>query len=267
MKDEMITTDYCGEFGFELQLVVPYAYWCHKHGKLEKTISSKKSGCLYYFSPSHEQKYQKRQYMKVTDGLNETPHVKELNYAQWIPPPYKEIYGKHPLIRMRQPLCIIHNKFTQEWGSQPINFISLETLNNLIVMLKPKYKIIYVNPRNSYITNDEQRKFFLDDRTVLRNHSEVINANKLYSVEFSRKMDFNEFQFRLHAQCSHFISTQGGNSVIASYFGGKNIILAKKGQELKCDSYEGHYRKYSNCDIHVVKTDDLLLKKVKELYV
>ena len=53
----------------------------------------------------------------------------------------------------------------------------------------------------------------------------------------------------IHANCNNFISVQGGNAVLASYFGGTNIIYAREGSELSCDSYNGHYKKYSNCNV------------------
>ena len=37
------------EFGIELALVVPYAYWLHTQGKLDKVITSKGMKPFYYF--------------------------------------------------------------------------------------------------------------------------------------------------------------------------------------------------------------------------
>ena len=79
----------------------------------------------------------------------------------------------------------------------------------------------------------------------------VIDGNKLYekTKEKYNINNFNHFQLLIHSNCNNFISVQGGNCVLASYFGGTNIIYAKKGQELSCDSYNGHYKKYSNCNV------------------
>ena len=79
----------------------------------------------------------------------------------------------------------------------------------------------------------------------------ILDGNELYK-EVKDKYNisnFNHFQLLLHSNCDHFISVQGGNSVLASYFGGTNIIFAKKGKELKYGAYDGHYKKYSNCNI------------------
>jgi len=42
------------------------------------------------------------------------------------------------------------------------------------------------------------------------------------------------------------VSVQGGGSILASLGGGTNIILAKKGQELKCNAYNNWYHKLGN---------------------
>ena len=63
----------------------------------------------------------------------------------------------------------------------------------------------------------------------------------------------------LHSNCEHFISVQGGNCVLASYFGGTNIIFARAGAELSCNAYNGHYKRYSNCNVlHHNNYKDLL---------
>lgn len=45
-------TRYFGEFAFELQTVIPYAYWLHRNGLLEVTQACADTKCLYYFSRS-----------------------------------------------------------------------------------------------------------------------------------------------------------------------------------------------------------------------
>ena len=48
------------EFGVELILSVPYAYWLHEQGKLEKVITSKGMKPFYYFCDNVEEKYNYR---------------------------------------------------------------------------------------------------------------------------------------------------------------------------------------------------------------
>ena len=37
------------EFGIEMALALPYAYWLHEQGELEKVITSKGMKPFYYF--------------------------------------------------------------------------------------------------------------------------------------------------------------------------------------------------------------------------
>ena len=50
------------EFGYELQLVIPYAYYLYKNNLLNKTTSSFLTRELYYFSKNHKEKYKLRGY-------------------------------------------------------------------------------------------------------------------------------------------------------------------------------------------------------------
>lgn len=242
-------TDCKCEFGYELQLVIPYAYYLHKNNLLKKSISSYMTKELYYFSKNHEMKYQKRIDGSKTTAPNKTPHVKELNYDKYIPPPYKSIY-KNEYFVFNKPLLIIHNKYNLEWGNPPENFIDKITLNVIFHFLSNKYTIIYLRPKSKNIISDNSKIYDLNESDLLKSYN-IINGNDLYekTKEKFNINNFNHFQLLIHANCDKFVSVQGGNSVLASYFGGTNIIYARKGGELKCGAYNGHYKKYSNCNI------------------
>ena len=239
--------DSCCEFGYELQLVIPYAYYLHTQNRLTATTSCKFTKELYYFSPDHTETYSKRS--NRLDVPNTTPHVLELQYDQWCPPPYKEIF-KNSIVVTEKPLLIIHNKYTTEWGEPPVNFINKATLAEICRMCSAKYSIVYIRPATTHIVGDNQPMHELGESDILAAYN-VIDGNALYSrMKDSHSIrNFNHFQLLLHANCEKFISVQGGNCVLASYFGGTNIIYAKRGSELIHKSYEGHYRKYSGCNI------------------
>ena len=48
------------EFGCELVLGIPYAYWLHKNNQLEKVITSKGMKPFYYFCDNVEEKFEFR---------------------------------------------------------------------------------------------------------------------------------------------------------------------------------------------------------------
>lgn len=236
------------EFGYELQLVIPYAYYLYKNNLLNKTTSSFFTKELYYFSKNHQEKYNKRR--DVNPNVpNKSPHLKELNYEKYIPPPYKNIY-KNNYFLYNKPLLIIHNKFNKEWKKPPINFIDKNTLIEIFKFCSNKYTIVYIRPKSNNIIMDNSDIYNLDETDILSLYN-VIDGNELYEKykEEYNINNFNHFQLLIHSNCNHFISVQGGNSVLASYFEGTNIIFAKSGSELKCDSYNGHYKKYSNCNV------------------
>jgi hypothetical protein len=251
------------EFGYELQLVIPYAYYLHKKNLLDKTISSFMTRELYYFSKNHEEKYKTRT-PNHPNVPNINPHVKELNYAEYVPPPYKSIF-KNNYFLSDKPLLIIHNKYNEEWGGRPINFINKETLSAIFNHCK-KYRIIYLRPQKNIVT-DNSAVFSLDESNLLDLYK-VIDGNKLYENIKNRYNinNFNHFQLLIHSNCNHFISVQGGNCVLASYFGGTNIIYAKHGSELKCGSYNGHYKKYSNCKILHANNYNDFIRLIKTNY-
>jgi len=128
------------EFGYELQLVIPYAYYLFKNNMLKKTVSAKYTKELYYFSINHCEQYTTRNF-SLPDVPNKTPHVKELDYTKYVPPPYKEIYTNNYFV-YDKPLLIIHNKFNEEWGKPPINYINKETLEEIFDFCSTKYTVI-----------------------------------------------------------------------------------------------------------------------------
>ena len=62
------------EFGIELTLVVPYAYWLHTQNKLEKVITSKGMRSFYYFCDDVEEKYTTRTVDNSAAGLDNIPN-------------------------------------------------------------------------------------------------------------------------------------------------------------------------------------------------
>lgn len=236
------------EFGYELQLVIPYAYYLYKNNLLKKTTSCLLTKELYYFSKNHEEKYKNRRY-NLPNVPNNTIHVKELNYDKYLPPPYKSIYANSYFV-FEKPLCIIHNKYNKEWNGKPINFINKETLNEIFKLLHNKYTIIYIRAKCSHIVGDNSEIYDLKEYDLCDLYN-IIDGNTLYEKTKEKYCinNFNHFQLLIHANCENFISVQGGSAIFASYFGGTNIIYAKEGGELICGSYDGHFKKMSNCNI------------------
>jgi len=257
-----IKIQYFGEFGYELISVIPYAYWLFMNNKLNKTESVSDTHCLYYFSPRHKEVRIDRKDIGLQHFPINNIHISNLDTSQWIPPPYRKIYQNNKFV-WNKPSLVISNKHSIEWKGQPTNYISLEVLHQILSLLNDKYQIVYNRPTNKQIVNDNQDILEYDDYVIINKYfPEVTTMLKLH--EKNKDLTFNALQLMTYANCNNFISVQGGGSVLASYFGGTNIIYAKKGSELGVNAYQNWYNKFSSCRvIHVDNYEDLISKIAK----
>ncbi len=254
---------YDGEFGYELLLQVPYANYLFKAGRLRSTLGLSDTHALYFFSPDHQEVKGSRSCSPYR-GWNRTPHSQFI-FRQWLPPDFRSYYQNSEFV-FEKPICIIHNKYTMEWGEPPVNFISLQVLSSLFESLSKRFQIIYIRPGGSKFTcSDHQATFEFADFDLIKSNfpsvktlQDLLDQNPAYS--------WNDLQFKLHSNCQHFISVQGGNSVLASYFGGTNIIFAKKGQELVVNAFDRLYPKLSGCNIYSFNDEILFESAVLEHY-
>jgi hypothetical protein len=245
------------EFGYELIAVIPYAYWLHSKGQLKKTISGRDTSCLYYFSPDHEEVDEKRHWnnMRKLDVPNKDIHVPKLDKARWLPPELARHYHNNSTRNLGFDLAVC-NKYVSEWFGPPVNFIDCETLNTIFENNKDK-NILYNRLRDPSL-EDHAKQYELADDEVVKSHSHVTTIQELIK---KWNCGYNEAQLNAYGFTDRFISVQGGLSVLCSYFGGKNTIYAKRGQELMCGSYKW-YKDFSGCEVDVV-TDLNELEKIK----
>lgn len=251
----MTDLNYQGEFGYELAGVIPYAYHLYINNKLGRTTSSKDTKCLYYFSKDHQEVYLNR----VSGDLREFPmrtlHREKLDKSQWVPPPYKEIY-KNNIFLFDKPICVISNKYNFEWNENPVNFLSIETIISIINKLKDKYQIIYNRPEN-IIVDDAELIEFNDKEEIKKIEGVILIEDLLKEYNYN----INELQLMVFANTNKFISVQGGNSILSSYFGGENHIYAVKGGELESGSFKW-YNEFSGCKICIYNDYKKLIESI-----
>jgi hypothetical protein len=266
-------TQYFGEFAFELLAVVPYAYWLHRQGRLAYTISTGDTRSLYYFSPHHEERPVPRRYVPITEyplgrggvlRYDRKAFPATLDNARWLPPPYKSIFSDDRFRWSREP-CIVCNKFSDEhylWHHGPANFIDTGTLLALIGRLRTRYQVIYVRPRASDIVNDHQTIMEQGDiEAVARAYPDVVTIQQLRAEH--PDLGFNELQLRLFASCERFVSVLGGISYLASYFGGTNVVLARRGWEVACGAYQRWFHRFSGARVVAADSSRELLRTVE----
>ena len=269
-------TQYFGEFGFELLAVVPYAYWLHLQGRLERTIGGLDTRCLYYFSENHEERSVERHYVPITEypigerawprGYDLAAFPSVLDTRKWVPPPYREAFRDGRFCWNRD-ICILSNKvsdeqFPNESLGAPTNFIGTEVLLRLIGMVRDRYQVIYNRPRASDIATDHQTIHEIGDiEAVKRTFPDTVTIQELHARYPA--LSFNELQLRLYSGCCRFVSVLGGSAYLASYFGGTNIVLARRGWEVDCGAYQRWFDCFSGARVVAIGSDRELAQAVE----
>ncbi|HEU5079354.1 MAG TPA: hypothetical protein VFT72_09075 [Opitutaceae bacterium] len=255
------------EFGPELKYYLPYAYWHHRNGTLSSTRSFQDTRSLYFFSPNHTEHEGSRRYILDPNVPNSEDHNFNYNFHRWARVPLKETYQNRLRFAFEKPLVVISNKYNDEWGKGPINFLSPEFLEKLIRTLSSRYSVVYNRPSSQMIASDHNDVQDWDEKRSLRqNHPALHFAEDLFAAHKSECPSFNEFQLSLYAQCTRFISVQGGNSVLASYFGGTNLIFQRQGQEIFFRELETIYPRLAGTACFGFADYDSLYRAVEQHY-
>ncbi|SEI99566.1 hypothetical protein SAMN04487995_2936 [Dyadobacter koreensis] len=257
-----------GEFAPELQFVLPFAYWHHKNGTLKNTFSSKYTKELYFFSPNHEERFETR-----TNEGNYNYEMPRILYSQdydmskWLPVPLKETYQNNVYV-YEKPILIIANRYNMEWDGPPVSYYSIEMLTYMLDRLKDKFTIIYNRPRPQNITMDNSDIYDMDEfEWLAKEYPQVILMEDLWAKNEAGARNFNHLQLMVYANATHFISIHGGTATLASYFGGTNLILSKKGPEHHFKCFEKLYPKFSNAKILHAKTDQEVKSYIEKHYI
>jgi hypothetical protein len=186
--------------------------------------------------------------------------------ARWMAPPFPQFYrpsflssSNHTFAdRFGKPLIFISNKYRKEWRRAPVNYLSVDVLRRLLAYLTPRYHIVYKRHTGEILKDFEDKEKDLGDKAMIRHEfPDVVLFEQLMTTTTTtttgRVMaddpeDENLLMFTLMAASSGFVSVQGGLAVASSYFGGSNIILIKRGEELKSGSY-GYFYRFSGANV------------------
>lgn len=249
--------DFQGEFEQELRYVIPFAYWHHLNGTLKKTISCKNTKDFYFFSENHEERYSKRLWeFGYKFGIPNMTHSATFSYTKWKQVPYKSFY-KNDVFKYEKPILVIANKYNIEWDEAPLNYFSIEFLDWFIAKYQHSYQIIYNRPLNTQIVSDNSDILDLKEHVWLHEHyPDVLQMNDLYNENIGLVNSYNHLQLMVYANTDNFISVHGGTAGLASYFGGVNIILSKRGIEHDLKEFDTIFPALSNSKILHARNDD-----------
>jgi hypothetical protein len=312
---DKITLKLNPEFGCELVLAIPYVYWLHQQDKLEGVITSVGMKPFYYFCDNVDEKFTSRTIDNTVSGLNQLPNKwmhhnstilnKEygkltdeeksfvhgnLDYTQWTPPPYVEVYGKD-IFNFNKRYVVVSNRYNLEHGNQPVGYFDIPFLYKIFNhLIENDYIVIYKRPKNVEFPtdNNELQNMVIKadvedigeitDFDLVGYYDNVILLDDL--VKENKNMTYNEVQLHLFSNASGFISMAGGSGIFCSYFGKPNITYVTTSGELREGYFDenSYYRKLSNAPIYafIDNENDIkarghrdyseLYKKVKEVF-
>ena len=184
------------EFATELVCVIPYTYWLHERGELEKVITSKGMKPFYYFCDDVEERFEIRTFDINTNGLRDVPNdwihhnsyavtrknysdlsVEEqsevngvLDYSKWTPPPYVDYYQTDEFNHLK-PYVVINSNYNVEYGNditKSLRYFDIKTLYDIFNYLTDKgYHVIYKRPNNTEFTLDQNEVVTLSGKFTL----------------------------------------------------------------------------------------------------
>lgn len=267
------------EFGIELALTVPYAYWLHQNNQLEKVITSRGMTPFYFFADEVIEEFQHRTIDNASAGLGTLPNdwihginsLEEpgvLDYTKWVVPPFADFY-KNDFYNFKRPTIFINNKYNLEHGETPYGFFDIKCLNDLFTTLGKKgYDVIYKRATNREkdftIDQNEMNSLNAGYHDIKANVEGVGIINDFQLTEYFSNVtlldklveesnyDYNFTQLRIMANCSGFITVCGGNSILCSLFGKPVISYVHKGKELRPNYFgpDTYFQKLSNNNVH-----------------
>ena len=201
---------------------------------------------------------------------NKDIHKPALDLDQFKVPPYRDHY-KNDLFKFKKPTLIIYNRYNNEWPgnpelNKPINFFSIKFLRELFDKFQDKYQIVYFNIDKSDELQDNAPSINLGDWELLSDYPKILNIYELMSIY---ELDYNTCQLMIMANCELFVTMNGGGSILASYFGGKNIIYTNKKnigdriypRENQTGDF-GYYHLFGGSEIVNVHTYKEILKEI-----
>ena len=192
----MITVDVHPEFGIELALALPYAYWLHENDQLEKVIVSKGMKPFYYFCNNIEERYEFRTIDNSAAGLDLLPNpwiygnkhnaklYKDewdiweqfmcndkgcgiLDYRKWKLPDFTKQYKNNRFL-FNKPFVVVSNRYNWEHGTKPVGYFDIKSLYEIFNCITEKgYIVIYKRPTNTEFPADQNEIATLHHKEIL----------------------------------------------------------------------------------------------------
>lgn len=223
------------EFGYELALCVPHAYWGWQRGVYVATSSVPGTRSLYFFNGAHQERAgAQRACVRLPPEFDNRDFNTPLDTARWCLPPYKQRFA-NAVFGWDKPMVVLHNKHTVEWSERAYNFIDQATLDALLDCLTPLFHVVYIAPLGTEPGYTKDCNMMLPDCAQPQPRAGLTMFQDLLAAH--PELDYNTAQLMVHANCERFISVHGGCALLASMFGGTHVTLAVKGNTHMADMY------------------------------
>lgn len=190
--------------------------------------------------------------------------MKDIPTDRWRAPPYAEFFRRPEMegVLNGKPLVVILNKYSMEWGGWPKNYFSVETLRKALDYLTPKYTVLYKRHTSAALMDTQGLDGDLNEKSIIRKEYPDVLFFEDFAEALDDIEDSNLLLWGFMSLSKRFLTVQGGTAVTGSYFGGTNIILIKKGKELKYGDYS-YFHKFSNATVVQTQTDQSFLAEMK----
>lgn len=255
------------EFGVELALTVPYAYY--SRDKVKTIVTSKGMKPFYFFCEDVREEFSYRTVDNEVANLGSLPNnwihginpLEEpavLDYSEWEVPPYREHYKNNEFDMGK--LVFISNKYNLEHGHEPFGYFDIKCLYDMFVYLTEMgYNVVYKRPTNKEFPPDQNEVGSINQKLTLRADVEGVGTisdrdlptffDKVYLFDdLVSKYDYNMTQMMLMANTDYFITPCGGNSILSSMWDRPVISYVTQGKELRPNYFgkDSYYQKISN---------------------
>lgn len=228
------------EFGIELALAVPYAFYLKKQNLLGNVVTCKGMKPFYFFHEQVIENHTSRTIDNVAAGINDLPNnwihhnalaitgkdyselspPEQINvngvldYSQWISPPYTSYYN--PAGIRSKKMVVITNKYNIEHGDPPKGYFDIQCLYDMFMYFSGHgYEIIYKRTRNT------ESHFTYDENEV---HSVSMNYKDIVGTLDGETRKITDFE--LVSELSKEINIKTMDSAVSKY-GGINYNCAQ----------------------------------------
>lgn len=276
-----------GKFSYELLGAVPYAYFHFLNGSLGSTTSCgvKSVSLFYFFSENHVHDFDCESNKDKIDnvsffGWNDKLEEERMKVPrEFFPPPLASFFREKGKVWDDVPagakLVVVSNKLGSQLNLGPNNFLDINLLKAVLhKFLDNGYYVVYNRPGMANSEDEweavRNKLLHMDDFKVVRK----LYLKKAYAGRIRLMQDihfknpdisFNEVQLRMMARSKCFVSVEGGNSILSSYFGGINLIFARKSSSKDFEAFHKSYSRLSDVKILVGRSHYFVRKGVRRI--